>query len=764
MSIRSAHIILLLALAWLLTGCSTTRYVPEGDFLYKGASVKVNSKEVKREEERQLSEELESILRPRPNKEFLGIPFKLLIYSFWGTPGKYNGLGNWISRNAGEEPVLFSDVRVDFQKDLLINRMENRGYFRSSLEMDSTVNGRKIKLKYSADPGRQYLIDTVYFPKDSSILGTAIRENADKTFLEKDEPFDLDVIKAERERLNARLKEQGFYYFSADDILVLVDSTEETYFVDLKVTIKQSTPVRAQEKFYIDNIYIYPFRTLTQDTVSGDSAVIYKDFRIYDPDGIFRPRIFDQALFFEKGDIYNRTDHNRSLNRLIDLGVFKYVENKFEEKGDSLLDAYYYLTPFKKKSFRLDLTGRSTSTNFAGAEANFSWQNRNAMRGAENLRINVYGGTDVQISGINKGNNLYRFGTEVNLNIPRFITPFPVQSPSAFIPRTRISAGYDKINRADSYVLNSFRTSFGYLWKENIKKEHQLTVFSVNYIQPSNITPQYEMRLMEDPTLANAIQKQFIIGPQYNYNFTNTIEQNRKHTFYFNGNIDLSGNILGLASGADVSTGETKEILGAVYAQYVRLETDFRHYIDLGRGSAFASRIFAGYGYAYGNSMALPFVKQFYSGGSSSIRAFRARSLGPGTYLAEGIGEDDFIVADQTGDIKLELNFEYRPKISGIMNGALFVDAGNIWLLRDDPMREGEQFDTSDFISEIAVGVGFGLRFDFSFFILRGDLAFPVRKPWLPEGDRWVFDEISPGDPSWRKENLVLNLAIDYPF
>lgn len=762
MSCRIEHIILIFSCLFIIS-CSTTRYVPENDFLYKGAKVKVKSKEVSSSKEKALSEEMENILRPKPNKEFLGIPFKLMIYSFWGKPGKYNGLGNWISRKAGEEPVLFSEVSTDYQEQLLTNRLENRGYFNPEVEMDSSSTKKKIKLRYTIDPGRQYLIDTVYFPDDSSVLAKEIFAISDNSFLDIGEPFDLDVIKAERERINARLKEQGFYYFSPDYLQVLVDSTEKPYSVILFLDIKYDIPARTKEKFTIDDIYVFPHHSLQGDTLVSNDTIQYNDLTIVGPTGAFRSSVFEETLKFEKGDLYNRSDHNKSLNRLIDIGVFKYVENRFRDKGNSTLDAYYYLTPFAKKSLRLELTGRNTSTNFTGAELNLSWRNRNTFRGAENLRFSIYGGADVQISGINQGNNLYRYGAEVDLNIPRFITPFSTTTPSAFIPRTTFSIGFDRLNRVSSYALNSLRGSFGYRWKENVRKEHQLSVFSMNYIQPSYVSPEYRERMEDDPSLARAIERQFIIGPIYNYTFTNTMEQNRKHTFYYNSNLDLSGNIIGLISGADFRDGEPQKIFSAEFSQYVRLEQDFRHYNSLGKGSVFASRLFVGFGYAYGNSSSLPFIKQFFAGGTASLRAFRARTLGPGSYRAENIGESGVIATDQTGDIKLEVNFEYRPQISGILEGALFVDAGNIWLLREDTMRLGAEFG-KDFLRETAVGFGFGLRFDFSFFVLRTDLAFPLRKPWLPEGERWVIDKIAPGRREWRRENLVLSLAIGYPF
>jgi outer membrane protein assembly factor BamA len=238
------------------------------------------------------------------------------------------------------------------------------------------------------------------------------------------------------------------------------------------------------------------------------------------------------------------------------------------------------------------------------------------------------------------------------------------------------------------------------------------------------------------------------------------MQKRKKHTFYYRGGIDLSGNIVGLVTGANVKKGDTVNVLGVPFSQFVRVENEFRHYIKLGGEAQLASRIIAGAGFAYGNSSQMPFIKQFFIGGTNSIRAFRARSIGPGSFRAQ---ENNGILPDQSGDIKLELNTEYRGKIYSIVKGAVFVDAGNIWLRDTDPDRPGVEF-SKNFIKELAVGVGAGLRFDLSFLVLRTDLAFPIRKPYLPEGQRWVLDQVSFGNSGWRKENLVFNLAIGYPF
>ncbi|TZF83260.1 BamA/TamA family outer membrane protein [Pedobacter sp. BS3] len=762
MSKRIIHISSILFIALVISSCSTTKYVPEGDYLYTGAKVKVDTKGLKKSEKKSLESDLTSILRPKPNSSVLGIRFKLMLYS-----KAKKGLSHWLSKKFGEPPVLFSSVKVDYNRQLITNRLENRGYFNSSATADTSIHGKKARLTYHAETGRQYLIDSVAFITDSSVLGKTVMSTVDESLLKAGDGYNLDVIKAERERIDSRLKEQGFYYFNPDYLIMLVDSTVNNHKVNIYVNVKDSTPDKAKEQYTINNIYIYPDYNLRQN--SRAQAKPYDDFYVIDPRNTFKPRVFSRMMFFRKGDLYNRTDHNMSLNRLVNLGTFKFVKNKFTEvdsTGKPLLDTYYYLTPYPKKSLRLELLGKTNSANYTGSEVDLSWRNRNTFKGAELLTVTGYVGTDVQISGVNKANNIFRAGGEANLSFPRFITPFKINSTSAFVPRTKVTLGYDLLHRQNSYNLNSFRTSFGYNWKEDIKKEHTLNIFSVTYVQPSHVSDEYRQQAATDPTLEKAIEKQFIFGPTYNFNYTNTNEQYKRNTFYFNGNLDLSGNIVGLLSGADAKHGNVKTLFGTDYAQYIRMEADFRHYLKIGEKSQLASRIIAGYGYAYGNSTALPFVKQFFIGGSNSIRAFRARSLGPGTYRDPKI-DTDLFTTDQSGDIKLEMNTEYRPNLFSIVRGAVFVDAGNIWLLNDDPdpakVKPGAKF-TKDFLNQLAVGTGVGLRFDLSFLILRTDLAFPIRKPWLPEGQRWVFDQIDFGSKNWRKENLVFNLAIGYPF
>nr|WP_306454584.1 BamA/TamA family outer membrane protein [Flavobacterium agri] len=768
---RFVKFVSFVAVSFLVLSCSNTRFLKEGELLYLGADVEVKSDSLSRKERKAMRKELEALTRPRPNKSILGLRPKLYIWNLAGEPKKEKGFRNWLRTKVGEEPVLFHQVDLDYNADVLQSYAQNKGYFKAVVSADSTRRGKKAKANYVITPGPRYTIKSVTFPKDTvgtSDLDSTIARTQRRTLLKVGDGFDLDVIKSERERIDSRLKQKGYFFFKPDHLKVQVDSTIGEHKVDLFVKVKSDTPEEAKKVYKINDIFIYPNFTVRKDTVGIDSTDVtyYKDFIIIDKQDLFKPRIFDRTMYFKKGDVYSRNNHNLTLSRLTNLGVFKFVKNDFkvvDDDTDDKLDAFYYLTPLPKKSIRIEVLGKTNSANYTGSELNVNWSNRNTFKGAELLQITGFGGLEVQVSGQNKGFNVYRVGGEANLVWPRFISPFKLESASGFMPRTKATIGYEYQMRQQLYSLNSFKGSFGYLWKENARKEHELKVSEITYVNPGNVTDLYRQRIDEDQTgtLEKVIRQQLIFGPIYSYTYTNTMRQRLKHQIYFKGVLDVAGTIAGIATGANVRKGDTTKVFGVPFSQYVKVEADFRHYWKFSDKTQLASRIIAGYGYAYGNSYELPFVKQFFIGGTNSIRAFRARSIGPGSYDTT-VNEDEFL-PDQSGDIKLELNTEIRQKLFSIVHGAAFVDAGNIWLRQKNPEKPGAEF-SSKFLDELAVGTGIGLRFDLSFLILRTDLAFPLRKPYLPEGQRWVIDQIDFGSSNWRKENLVFNLAIGYPF
>ncbi len=750
-----------------LISCNTTKYVPANDALYKGGEIKIESPENSRKKNKNIKKQLDPLLTPKPNKRVLGIPFKLIIYNLAGTPKNKNSLLGKIKYNTGEAPVLLSQLNLEFNQDVLRSNLENHGFFQAEVIADTIVKNKKATARYVVKTGDQYTIRSVQFDSGLTVLTKAIKNSSKRSFLKPGDHFNFDVIKAERERIDAELKDSGFFYFNPDFMLIKVDSTIGKNEVNLYVKVKPETPSKSRKRYTISEVLIltnYSLRTV-QDS-SAQNAVLHDGLRISDRRNLFKPKMFDKLILFRPGDAYNRSQQNLTINRLITMGLFKFVNNRFEDSGpadSSQLKSTYYLTPFPKKSIRLELGGNTKSNNLIGSQLTLSWRNRNAFRGGELLTMRALGGFELQYSGQFKGYNTYRGGFETELSLPRFVLPFVnLNTKSGFVPKTNILLAYDILNKQKLYTMNSFRAAYGYVWKESLSKEHQLNIVSINFVQPIAITQEFIDSAASNPTLQKAVEKQFILGSTYNFTYDPFVGKMKRHGIYYNFNIDLSGNIPGLISGADAKEGKVSTIFNAAYSQYVKMQHDVRYYHTIGSNSLWANRLIVGFGLPYGNSTAMPFIKQFFVGGNNSLRAFRSRSVGPGTYQAPDAGTTSFY-AEQSGDIKLEANTELRAKLFSVVHGALFVDAGNIWLLNEDSLKPGAKF-TNKFFSEVAVGAGVGLRIDVSFIVVRFDVAFPLRKPFLPAGERWVFDQIKFGDPAWRKQNIIYNLAIGYPF
>jgi outer membrane protein assembly factor BamA len=748
----------------LLASCSNTKYLPKNESLYIGAKIKIDAPALSKGKRKTIKKELAALTRPKPNSSILGLRPKLWFWNIGGNPKKKFSIKRLI-KNMGEPPVVLSDVNVERNNKVLQNSLENNGFFTASVAGEIAIKKRRATAIYSVVPGAQYIINDVKFQSDSSDLQKTILRTQRRSLLKKNKPFDLGVVKTERIRIDERLKNLGYYYFSPEYLLIDVDSTIGGHKVNLFVNTKPETPDAARRRYRIKDVVIYPTYSIsgTGSDTSRKYGVLHQGYYVVDSAKFYKPKLFQQAMQFSTGDLYNRREHNATLQRLINLGIFKFVKNRFEMVGDTLLNAYYYLTPLPKKSLRIEFGGNTKSNNLTGTEVTVGFTNRNALRGGEILNVNVSGGSEVQVSGNYKGYNTFRLGAEANLAIPRFLIPFIYLNPrGGFVPRTNIQLAYEILNRKQLYTLNSFKGAFGYIWKESLQKEHTFYPISVQYVQPIKVTDLYLKNVVIDRTLQKVIDTQFILGANYSYLLNQMIGPRiPRNGFYFNGMVDVSGNIAGLVKRGVIKGGDTARIFNAPFSQYLKLETDFRYYRQLGNESVWASRIDVGTGFPYGNSKELPFIKQFFIGGNNSLRAFRSRSIGPGTYLASDTSKG--FIPDQSGDIKLEVNTELRFKIVKPVYGALFVDAGNIWLYRENQDKPGAKF-SGDFMNELAVGTGLGVRVDINILVLRLDLAFPIRKPWLPEADRWVINAIDFGSSAWRKENLIFNLAIGYPF
>ena len=749
---RNYTILLAAVFVSLFAACSNTRHLAPGDNLYLGAEIKIESGvKISSSKKKELKQELNSLARPKPNAKILGVRFKLTVYNLVDTPKKNKGLKYWLKNKIGEPPVIASMAQMQKNAEIFQNRLENRGYFHDTVILDTVVKNKKLKAIYTAHIGTQYTLRKVTFPQGDDTLSVSIRKHVKKTFLKPNSPFDLDIIKDERNRIDARLKEHGFFYFSPDYLIINADTTVGDHKVDMKMLIKPQTPYDASRSYRINDVVVFAdYRINSRDTILRmDGAVITPDgYKVIDSAKKFNPKLFSRLLIFKKDSTYNRTAHNLSLNRLVTLGVFRFVKASFIKtdtaKGD-YLNAFYYLTPTPKKSIRFTATALTKSNNSNGGQLSVNWLNRNLLKGAELLTISPYIGIEKQISS-SRNAETKRAGIDVSLTVPHIISPFNFKISSGYVPKTKFQIGYELFSSDTLYTLNSFSASYGYIWKQKLENENTLNLININYVRPTHITDAFQKEIDTIITLYRSIEPQLIIGSSYNYNInTQARANNRRNNFYFNGNLEAAGNLLGLFTRANVSKGRQIDIFNVPFSQYIRAEADFRHYLSLTKYTVLASRLWAGVGYTYGNSQFMPFAKAFFAGGTNDIRAFRSRSLGPGSYFSPNTS---LFIPEQPGDAKLEASVELRAKLFSVVRGAIFVDAGNIWTLRADSARPGAQI-TGNFLNQIAVGAGYGLRFDLTILVLRLDVAYPIRKPYA--------SYLSSNKP-------VYNLAIGYPF
>lgn len=781
---------LLTVLTILVSGCSGVKFLPKGESFYAGARIDIkttqnvgNRKNIKRR--------LEEYITPTPNTVFLGSRPGVWFYHLGGK--KEKGIGAWIRKNLGQAPVLLTDAVPDRTAKLLQGQLYNHGYFKSVVTFKINTGNTKSEIIYTAEVQPPYHLRNIDYPRSSDSIYTSIFKGLrEKSLLKKDQRYNLERLQAEKIRIQENVHNYGFYYFDQRDILFQADSTVGKKKVDLELTTIPDVPKKAQRIYRLGTINVVTNYSLRLDSIKhyGDTLRIEGYNYIGDDYNRFKPDVILDVINLKQGDIYTQQARDLTMSHLSGLGTFKFVNVKFRDspKDSSTLDASVYLAPLLRKSIRLEFQGISKSNNFVGPGFSITFTNRNFLKGAELFQLKLNTGYEVQISQQQSGVlNSFELGLEASLAVHRFITPIHINYNSKkYLPQTLFKAGYNIQQRVGYFSLNSLTGSFGYTWRESTSKTHTFYPIDISYVAVSDRSHKFDSIVNLNPFLQRAFENQFIPSMRYSFTLNTQLKEptTDKYTeakiipsnFYFNGNIELSGNLLHfIQKNVANSEDSTFKLFGSPYSQYVKTDVDFRYYLGLDKHSKIATRLIAGLGYPFGNSSTLPYIKQFAIGGANSIRAFPARSLGPGSYNVRSdtsVHVSTFFI-DQRGDIKLEGNVEYRFDIYKVFKGAMFVDAGNIWLLNDDPRRPGGKFKSDTFMDQIMVGTGMGLRVDFSFFVLRFDLGFPLRKYILQsdsEPDKpinkidWVADKIDFGSSRWRNQNLLLNIAIGYPF
>ncbi len=743
-----------------LYSCNVKRFIPEGELLYTKGSVEINNPhEVA--DIKEVHQELEQVLRPDPNDKILGMRLGLLVHykAQRENPGFLN---KWLNKKIGEEPVYASDVELSEVEEILLNRLENRGFFYSSVysEMIEKPGKKEAEAIYTVNLAEPYLLETYKLDGDSLQIHQEIKKTWDQSVITPGMRFDLPKLKEERARIELNLKRNGYYNFNPQFLIFEADTNQyKNRKFDLFLMLKEGVPREGIIPYEVQRVNVFPNYVIENDTVPRDTVRLENKNYIQD-EIFFKPKRLEPYILIEEGKRYNPEDSRYTSRRLTTIGAYKYVNIQYSVldslSTDSLgvLEANIYLSPLPIRALRAELQAVTKSNDFVGPGLALTYSNRNLFHGGEILNLTGELGYEWQmVSKEKKSLSTIRLGADADLFFPRMLFPLNINFDNNWfkysIPKTKIGIGMNYLSRQDLYRMYSAHAEFGYNWQANRFLNHELTPFSINYVSLGKTTPEFEDILEQNPYLKSSFEQQFIAGLLYSLTYNGMVDQDRTHQFFVNTNLDLAGNVLDLISGKPEEKHQT--FLGLEYAQYAKLDVDFRYHFKLGEKQKIATRLFAGYGKAYGNSETIPFSKQYFSGGPYSVRAFKIRQLGPGSYNPEESGDGAFF--DQAGNVRLEANVEYRFPIIPFLNGAVFADAGNVWNTGEIEYLPGGKF-SSDFIKELGIGVGFGLRVDIQNFIIRFDLAFPTHIPWLPEGERWDF----------RLSDPVLNFGIGYPF
>lgn len=756
----------------LISSCSNTKYLPTGEDLFVGSSIKIESKD-KIKDKGTIKTELGKLSRPKPNEKILWMRAKLWIYNISG-PAPKKGIKKWLKKKWGEPPVLLSDEHPKENADLMINRLNSLGYFDSNVKYKViTSKKHKATIEYTAFVSKPYIISKIVFPEMQDELSIRIKTTEEKTLIKVGDQYNLDRLKDERSRIDIELKNKGYYFFSPDYLLFKADSNTVDKTIALQLTVKPDAPEKGKTAYVLNNIYVLPSYTLGNDSTANPhkiDTIEIDDYHYINTDSAFHPHAITRYILLKKGDTYSRKSHNLTISRLMGIGVFKFASIKFTDtiiNHEGKLDAWINLTQFQKKSLQVQMQTVTKSNNYTGPNLTLSYKNRNLRKGAELFVVSVDGGFETQLTGSKKGLFSFAVGANTQLYIPKFVTPFRIRHESSqFVPKTKLDLGFKVLHRAEYFDMNSMNFSYGYTWKETAQKEYQIDPISFNFAKLIRTTEQFEELLAENPFLRKSFEQQFTLGSLSSFTYNTIVHTERMHQWYFNVVLDFSGNVAHSIQSLLNKNKSTEDapykIFGFEYSQYSKIATDTRYYLNIDKDNKIVTRLIAGAGLPYGNSSVMPYLKQFFCGGAYSIRAFLPRSVGPGTYYKPPTTSSVYL--DQSGDMKLEANLEYRFTIISVLKGALFMDAGNVWLVKENPELPGGEFKVNDCLRELASGGGFGLRVDVSFFVLRLDLGIPLSKPYLPEHERWVGDDIRLGSSSWRKDNLVWNIAIGYPF
>ncbi len=755
-------------LAFILTaifgsGCGVLRNIPPNEYLLDKNIIKTDHPEYR--------ENLTSIIKQKPNRRILYVfRFHLGIY-FLANRGKETNFKKYLKTAVGEEPVLLDTSLTLKSRQQLEVFMQNNGYFNATVK-DSIVRRKTTcKVYYLIKSGTPYRFKNLIYSISDTSLANLVFKDSSQTLITTGKIFSNSTLQNERDRISSNLRNNGYYFFSPQYISFKIDSSLKSNMVNIYLTIANPQNIQrdslvrtdsiqqhhksTNKEVYIEMEYdpiLYKTNT-TQDTVKINRYYFISNNK---KQFLYKPERLLEQIFIYPDSLFSQANLDLTYRRLADLSVFKFINMKFEPMGvkDSLniipLRCNILLSPSARQEYKLESEVTNSGGN-VGISGNVTYKNKNIFRGAESFDFRIKGGLELQRNFSDTTYqslrqipffNAYELGPDVSLNFPRFLG-FDIKNRELSNKNTSINAGYNIQNRPEYFRQLA---NLSLYWSARYGKYLRLYFYpaEVNFLKVK-LDPAFEKQLIDlkDENILLGYQDQLIADGRTTLIYSTQDLNKSKHYSYFRVNLETAGNSI------NALTNKSK-IFNVNYAQYIRPDIDYRHYIVVRNSNVLVLRLASGLGYAYGNSKRLPFEKSFFAGGPNDIRAWRSRSIGPGSSQAS----DAF---ERFGEVKITSNIEYRFEIFRKLKGAFFTDAGNVWLLRKIEERPGGTFEFKSFADEIAVGGGLGLRFDFTFFIIRVDGAVQLKDPTKPPSESWVLRANKFND-------IVLNFGIGYPF
>ncbi len=750
----------------MLHACSNTRKLGDTQMLYTGLG-KVDIINRATDHDPAPAVKLcKEVTYYKPNGALFGTkrvlpPLGLWTYNYLKPKGK-GKLANWFYKTFSSNPVLISKVNPEQRCRKIESDLFGIGFFNSNARFTidtNAKNNRKAKISYFIEINKAFTINKILYTTPAKYIDSIITGDRENLMLRTGDNFNLETVKSEKRRIAAMLVERGFYFFKPDYLQIIADTSASPGQMDLLIGRSAVTPSYACHTYTLDQITV----KMTGVRTNSIPKAVFPDTVYYDSicftglKNYLKPEVLAQTIQFRKGDLYAISKHQGSIMRINNLGIFRFVKVRFSmnDSTQQKLDMLIEVVPKDDVSLNFEGFVETKSSGFSGPGAEITLAHANLGRAANKLQLKLNGTFEWQWgtkTENNLGTNSYNLGIKSSFVFPRLVLPFQFRGQSKLLQtKTAISAGFEFMNNIKYYRMTSANLGWGYQWKRTQKITHSFFPFNLNMVNLLETTPEFDTIVNTNPYVKKSFEEQSIAGMKYDFIYDNSTRT--ANSTYLQLSIGTSGNLLDLIKSHTSDNERPYTILGNVYSQFIKATLDARYYTRSAKKGV-AIRLYTGTGISYGNSSVMPYIEQYYSGGSNSIRAFVARSLGPGGYQPE---ESNGII-DQTGDIRIEGNIEYRFVISKSLLGALFVDAGNVWLLNTDEYRPDAEFKFNTFAKQLAVGTGAGLRFDFDFFVLRTDFGVPLRTPYAGETGNWIK---SVND---KRFGILLNLAIGYPF